>query len=380
MRNKESATCGEPFGGVYSERSQTAQDRRGRTIRNPQSALVRVLVVDDSSFMRKSLTHILESDPSIEVVGTAADGEDAIGKVKQLHPDVVLLDIEMPGMDGLAALAHIMAECPAPVLMLSALNKRDAAIAIKSLDHGAVDFISKPSGVISYDIDKLSDEIVTKVKAAAGVSVRKLGLCLPKESYRRRRPKPERRKDIIVIGASTGGPRAVAIVLSGLPRDISPGMVIVQHMSPEFVPSFVERLRWGCSLDVSTAREGEVIDSGRVLVAPGGCHIAIAQDGDAKRIHLSRKASPYAVFPSIDCAMESAARAYGQGVLGVLLTGIGSDGARGMRAIKEAGGSTIAEHESSCVVFGMPRAAIELGCVDEVVPLSQIGQTILRMV
>jgi len=348
--------------------------------RNPHSAIVRVLIVDDSSFMRKSLTHILESDGSIEVIGTAADGEDAVQRVKQLHPDVVLLDIEMPVMDGLAALAHIMAECPTPVLMLSALNKRDAAIAIKSLYHGAVDFIPKPSGVISYDIDRLSNEIIAKVKAAAGVNVRKLTLRLPKESYQRRWPKPGTRKKMVVIGASTGGPRAVAIVLSGLPRDISPAIIVVQHMSPEFVPSFVERLRWGCSLNISTARKGEVVGSGQVLVAPGGCHVGVARDGNIRRMRFSRKVSPHAIFPSIDYAMESAARAYGVGVLGVLLTGIGSDGARGMKAIKGAGGSTIAEDESSCVVFGMPRAAIELGCVDEVVPLPQIAPTILRMI
>ena len=350
------------------------------TFRTPNSAIVRVLIVDDSSFMRKSLTHLLESDESIEVIGTAVDGEDAIQRVKQLHPDVVLLDIEMPVMDGLAALAHIMAECPTPVLMLSALNKRDAAIAIKSLYHGAVDFIAKPSGVISYDIDRLSIEIIAKVKAAAGVNVRQLDLRLPKESYQRRWPKTGTRKKMVVIGASTGGPRAVATVLSGLPRDISPAIIVVQHMTPEFVPSFVERLRWGCSLDISTARKGEVIDPGHVLVAPGGCHVGVAQDGTTRRIRLSKKTSPYAVFPSIDYAMESTARAYGMGVLGVLLTGIGSDGARGMKAIKEAGGGTIAEDESSCVVFGMPKAAIELGCVDEVAPLPQIAQAILRMI
>jgi two-component system chemotaxis response regulator CheB len=243
-----------------------------------------------------------------------------------------------------------------------------------------VDFIAKPSGVISYDIDKLSSEIIAKVKTAASVNVRQLDLRLPKESFQRRWLRPGTRKKMVVIGASTGGPRAVARVLSGLPRDIGVPIIVVQHMSPEFVPSFVERLRWGCSLDISTARKGEVIDSGRVLVAPGGCHVGVVQDGDTRRIRFNKKASPYAVFPSIDYAMESAARAYGVGVLGVLLTGIGSDGARGMKAIKEAGGSTIAEDESSCVVFGMPRAAIELGCVDEVVPLSQIAQVILRMI
>ena len=342
--------------------------------------MVKVLVVDDSSFMRKSLTHILEADRSIEVVDTAADGEDAMRKVKQHSPDVVLLDIEMPVMDGLSALAHIMAECPTPVLMLSALNKRDAAIAIKSLEHGAVDFIPKPSGVISYDIEELSSEIIDKVKLAAGVNVHKLALDLPKESYRRPWPKPVTRKNIVVIGASTGGPKAVINVLSRLPRDISTAILVVQHMSPEFVPSFVDRLQWGCSLNISTARKGRVISSGQALVAPGGYHTAIVQNGDTRKIRLSRKASPYTAMPSVDYAMESAARAYGQSTLGVLLTGLGSDGARGLKAIKDAGGNTIAEDQSTCIVFGMPRAAIELGCVDEIVPLPQIAQTILKMI
>jgi len=341
--------------------------------------LVRALVVDDSSFMRKSLTHILESDRSIEVVGVAANGLEAIRKVKQLRPDVVLLDIEMPVMDGLAALSHIMAERPTPVLMLSALDKREATIAIKSLEHGAVDFLPKPSGVISYDIDKLSDEIIAKVKTAAGVNVRNIALRLPEETFQRQWPKPVTRKSFIVIGASTGGPGAIATVLSHLPRDIPSAIVIVQHMSPEFVPSFVERLQWGCSLDISTARRGAVLSAGRVLVAPGGYHIAISQNGRVNKIRLSRKPLPHAVIPSIDYTMESAARAYGKSALGVLLTGIGSDGARGLKAIKEAGGSTIAEDQSTCVVFGMPKAAIELGCVDEVVPLPQIAQAILRM-
>ena len=342
--------------------------------------MIKALIVDDSSFMRKSLTHILTSEHSIDVVGTAANGEEAIRKVRELKPDVVLLDIEMPVMDGLTALAHIMAECPTPVLMLSALNKRDVAVAIKSCEYGAVDFIPKPSGFISYDIEKLSQEIVTKVKAASGVNAHKMSLHLPEESYRKQPQKPLTRKKLVVIGASTGGPRAVAQVLSGLPRDIPAAVIVAQHMSPEFVPSFVDRLQWGCSVKIATAKRGEAIIPGRVLIAPGSYQTMITANGRAQKIRLSRRTSPQDIFPSIDSTMESAARAYGDGTLGVLLTGLGSDGARGLKAIKEAGGSTIAEAESSCIVFGMPKAAIEMGCVDEVVPLPQIAQTILRII
>ena len=343
------------------------------------SSLIRVLVVDDSSFMRKSLTHILESDGAIEVAGTASDGEEAILKARQLHPDVVLLDIEMPVMDGLAALVHIMAEAPTPVLMLSALSKRDATIALKALDHGALDFIPKPSGVISYDIDRMSDAIITKVKAVASINVRKLELPLPRETFQRRRLKPALRKEIIVIGASTGGPQAIGQILSSLPPDMGVAIVIVQHMEPEFLRSFAERLQWGCSLQVSIARKGEIVQAGRILIAPGDCHTLIRKSANMKRIRLGKRSASHGFSPSIDCTMESAAKAYGEATLGVLLTGIGSDGAEGMKAIKAAGGSTIAEDPSTCVVFGMPKAAIELGCIDEAVPLPRIAQAILRM-
>jgi len=313
--------------------------------------VIKVLIVDDSSFMRKALAHIMASAQSIEVIGTAADGQEAIQKVNRLHPDVVLLDIEMPVMDGLTALVHIMAEHPTPVLMLSALNKRDATIAIKSLEYGAVDFMAKPSGVISYDIDKLGKEIIAKVKAVASVNVYKMRLPLSAERYQPQKPGLATRKEIVVIGASTGGPSAVAQVL-----------------------------KWCCPLTVSVAKRGGTIESGRVLIAPGSYHTMIMANGSGNKIRLSRKTSAEEIYPSIDYAMESAAQAYGEGTLGVLLTGLGSDGARGLKAIKEAGGSTIAEDESTCVVFGMPKAAIEMGCVDEIVPLPRIARAVLRMI
>lgn len=341
--------------------------------------MIGVLVVDDSSFMRTSLTHILGSDGSLEVVGTAADGMEAIRKVKELRPGVVLLDIEMPKMDGLAALAHVMAEQPTPVVMLSAVNKRDAAIALKCLEHGAVDFLAKPSGVISYDIDMLSREVITKVKVAAEANVQAMEYVLPKETYLRTQSTAEARKSLVVIGASTGGPRAVAKVLSGLPRDIPAAVVVVQHMAPEFVPSFVERLQWACSLDVSAAQDGDIVEAGRAFIAPGDRQVAVVRDGHVTRIRLDARDPASPPYSSIDHMMESVASVYGDEVLGILLTGLGSDGAMGLEAIKDAGGSTIAEDESSCVVFGMPKAALERGCVDKIMPLPQVAEAIMDM-
>jgi len=337
--------------------------------------MIKVLIVDDSSFMRKALAHILASSST-----TAANGQEAVNKVGQLHPDVVLLDIEMPVMDGLSALAHIMAQHPTPVLMLSALNKRDTTIAIKSLEYGAVDFIPKPSGVISYDIEKLGNEIIAKVEASAGINVHKIKQPIITGNYYPAGLRSKARKKLVVIGASTGGPRAVAQILAGLPRDVPAAIIAVQHMSPEFVPPFADRLSSECSLRISIAQKGEPIQPCRVLIAPGGYHTIIVPNGSGNKIRLSRRASPQSIFPSIDYTMESAAKVYGARTLGVLLSGLGSDGVRGLKAIKEAGGSTIAQDESTCVFFGMPKAAINAGCVDEIVPLPRIAQSILRMI
>ncbi len=340
--------------------------------------LIKVLIVDDSAFMRAAVQQILASDADTEVVGASPDGMDALEKVKTLRPDVVLLDVEMPVMDGFEALTRIMSESPTPVVMLSGLGQKNARLAIKCLERGAIDFIHKPSGTISYDIDILSDEIIEKVKTAAGVDVRKMALEPPAESYLSGRLRPAAGKAVVVIGASTGGPRAVEKVLSGMRRDMPSAIVVVQHMSAGFVPAFVERLRWACSLDVSIATSGAPVVPGKVLVASGDKDAAMERDAKGDRVIVAE--SVHGPYPSIDLAMESAASAYGEGVLGVLLTGVGSDGAKGMKAIKEAGGATIAEDSSTCVVYGMPRAAIEMGVVDRVVPLHGMAEAIMRMV
>lgn len=339
--------------------------------------MINVLVVDDSSFMRKSLAYLLESDSSIKVCGVAAEGEEAIRMLKRLKPDVVLLDIAMPVMDGLTALTHIMAGQPTPVLILSGV--RDAAVAIKALDLGAIDFVGKPSGSISYDIDTMKEELIYKVKAAAGVPLKRLRRAMMPVS-----PLPlsaaaggKERAELVVIGASTGGPQGIATILAGIPRNIGAGILVVQHMAPEFIPSFVERLKWGSQLDVSEAAAGDCVSPGRVLVAPGAKNTVIVREKKKKVVAFDNREPKHQVFPGIDYAMESVAALYGKKALGVLLTGIGAAGADGLEAIKKAGGRTLAEAESSCVVFGMPKAAIERGCVDEVVPLPEMAAAIM---
>lgn len=340
--------------------------------------MIKVLVVDDSAFMRAAVQQILASDADTEVVGAAPDGMDALDKVKRLKPDVVLLDVEMPLMDGLETLTRIMNDTPCPVVMLIGLGQKNARLAVKCLERGAIDFIAKPSGTISYDIDILRDEIIEKVKTAAGVDVRKMTLELPAESYRIERSRPAARKAVVVIGASTGGPRAVEKVLSGMRPGIPSAVIVVQHMSAGFVPSFVERLRWTCPLDVSMAVDGGPAAPGKVLVAAGDKDAAMERDAQGNWVIVAEDV--HGPYPSIDHTMESAASAYGEAALGVLLTGAGSDGAKDMKAIKEAGGATIAEDSSTCVVYGMPRAAVEMGVVDTVVPLHGIAEAIMRMV
>jgi len=340
--------------------------------------MIRVLVVDDSSFMRTALRHILESEESIEVVGSANDGIMAVREVKKKRPDVVLLDISMPRMNGLEALSQIMGECPTPVLVLSGLSDRDADVAIKSLNYGAVDFIAKPSGQISYDIDELTNKIISKVKIASRVNVAKLNFKHKEEEIQYRFKRQEvKRKELVIIGASTGGPRAISKILSDFPKELRASIIVAQHMAREFVLSFIQSLKSECDLDIKIAGRNEVIEEGRVFVAPGGHNTKIRGKGERKKIGFSRKQSYYGIFPSIDILMESAADAYGERVLGVLLTGAGNDGVFGIKAIKEAGGSTIAEDQSTAVVFGMPKAAIESGYVDEIFPLGLISTSIL---
>ncbi len=338
---------------------------------------IRALIADDSAFMRKVISDMLSSDDEIEIVGTAQDGEEALRKVKELSPDVVTLDIEMPRMDGLTSLAYIMVEHPVPVVMLSAMNKREADVVIKSLKYGAVDFIPKPSGVISLDIEDIKGEILAKVKMAARTRVKRAKLLLPRPRFVQPSVRSRGRKEVAVIGASTGGPQALTYVLSHLPGSIPLRFLVVQHMPSTFTASLAEHLSWQCSLEVKEAEDGETIRPGLVLIAPGDYHM-IVKGSDEEKVRLIQTPKVHGVRPSVDVTMKSAAEVYGRKVLGVILTGMGEDGTQGAKVIKERGGEIIAEDKSSCVVFGMPRAAIDSGYVDKVVALSHIPREIMQ--
>lgn len=336
---------------------------------------IRVLVVDDSLVMRRLLTDLLEKEAGITVIGTAKNGIEAVSKAAELQPSVITMDIEMPMMDGLTALQHIMAENPMPVVMLSAMNKRQADIVIKALEMGAIDFIPKTSGTISLDIEKAGESIVARIREAAEIEVKCIKPKVPEKIVESDFKMPPIRDRVVAIGASTGGPKALLEVISSLPRDLPAVVLIVQHMPEGFTQSLAERLNWQSSLEVKEAQDRDRVRPGLVFIAPGNRHMVI----DGKHIRLTDGARVNHVRPSVDVLMESVAVHYGPNALGVLMTGMGQDGAAGIKAIKRRGGRTIAQDESSCAVFGMPKAAIELRSVDKVEPLDKIAQKIISM-
>ena len=344
------------------------------------SGPTRVLLVDDSAFLRHVLAMRLEeTHAGITIVGKAIDGLDALNKIPTLRPDVVILDVEMPRMDGLTALERIMKECPTPVVMLSAHTQRGARITIQSLIRGAVDFVPKPAG--SMDIKEVIHELAAKVKIAAGSSLPSANGVISQKGAScsvRVGSKPFRQGDaVIVIGASTGGPRALQRVLSELPADLPAAVAVVQHMPIGFTSSLAQRLNESSLLTVREATRHERLAQGLVLLAPGGYHLQFKR---GRRLALNQGPKRSHVRPAVDVAMESAAESHGSAAIGVVLTGMGSDGTEGAGRIKAAGGRMIVEHESSCVIYGMPRSVIEAGLADRVVPLPKIASTLVEMV
>jgi len=342
---------------------------------------IRVLVVDDSALVRKLLRDVISSVPDMEVVGTASNGVEAIRSINQLEPDVVTMDIHMPEMDGLTALEYIMQKRPTPVIMLSALAQKGAAATMRALELGAVDFITKPSHYPSA-VKEVRDEVILKVRTAfaAGDQVRK-GL-LRRRARRRTLSVGggPRESKLVVIGASAGGPRALSEIMPMFPADTPAAFVIVQHMPGVFTRSFAERLNAVSELPVREAEDGDILEPGRVLVAPGGKDLIIGADkDDLGRVSLMDSRDRRGATPHIDTTMITAADAYGPNSIGVIMTGMGSDGARGMERIKRNKGATIAQDEESCLVFGMPKVAIERGCVDWVVSLEKIPEKVMEL-
>lgn len=343
---------------------------------------IKVLVVDDSAFMRKTISGMLNSDPMIHVVGEAVDGRDAIEKIRALAPDIVTLDIEMPRMNGLDALRIIMKEMPLPVIVVSSLTENGARETIKALEYGAVDYIPKSLSGNIVNIVNIKNDLIEKIKLFGHKKIKIKGgveigrsLPLPVRSLSSGNSKI----NVIVIGASTGGPKALQEVLPRLPKDLPCGVLVVQHMLPLFTASFAERMNELSQIEVREAKDGDQIKPGLVLVAPGGYHLRVKKwPGDEGYVKLSKE--PFMLhMPSVDIAMESAAQAYSEHALGVIMTGMGQDGKEGMKAIRDAKGRTIAQDEETCVIFGMPRAAIESGCIDKVVPLGKMVEEIINM-
>lgn len=339
---------------------------------------IKALIIDDSAVMRQVLTTVLNQDPEIHVVGAAANPLIAREKIKTLKPDVLTLDIEMPGMDGLTFLEKLMRLHPLPVVMVSSHTEKGAMATLRALDLGAVDFVAKPQGGVREGLSMdLMEEIRAKVRAAAGAHVRPAPsapaakLRIPQSSV----ASLGCRDGIIVIGASAGGTQAISEIMAKLPRS-TPGIAIVQHMPPKFTASFAERLHQLSNIDVREAKSGDRLKSGLALIAPGGYHMAIMRAGGGYAVRVYEDEPVNRHRPSVDVLFDSAARIAGADALGIILTGMGSDGARGLHAMKMAGANTIAQDEKSCVVFGMPEQAIRLGAVSSVVSLERIADHI----
>lgn len=362
---------------------------------------VKVLVVDDSSLMRRLISRLLEEDKDIQVIGTAADGLEALQQIKVLRPDVVTLDVEMPKLDGIATLRRMLVECPTPAVMLSAHTHEGARATMDALSAGAVDFVPKPSS--STELPKMVEDLKTKVKVAARVSLRRIVRPTapppppPRPTLRptvasttapkpvtpppaiRKQPQVCGKIDLVVIGCSTGGPAALQQIIPYLPANLPAGVVVVQHIPVGFSKSMAEHLDKKSAIAVRHAEEGDEVKPGQVLIAPAGFDLNFKAKGKGATISLSNFGAalkPGGFRPSVDWVMQSAAEIYGCRTLAVLLTGMGRDGAQGMLAIKQQGGPTIAEHESTCVVYGMPKAAVDLGAAKKIVALPQIAQEI----
>ncbi len=354
------------------------------------SSPIKVLIIDDSAMTRQILTALLSNDPDIRVVGAAADPIIAQEKIARLKPDVITLDVEMPRMDGLSFLEKLMSTNPIPVVMVSSLTEKGCETALRAMELGAVDFVTKPRIDIKEKLPEIVREVVGKIKAAAGAKVRpramltlnppkkntadamlKIGSVSSAESH----AMIKTTEQVIAVGASTGGTEALAEFLSVMPAD-SPGIVIVQHMPEKFTTAFARRLDSICRISVSEARDGDRILAGHALIAPGSFHMLMKRSGARYYVEVKDGPPVNRHKPSVDVLFRSVAKYAGSNAIGVIMTGMGDDGARGMKEMKDAGCYNIAQDEASCVVFGMPKEAIAMGGVDTVSSLRDIHKVI----
>jgi two-component system chemotaxis response regulator CheB len=347
---------------------------------------IKVLVVDDSALVRSILSDVLSKDPAIEVVGTASDAHIARDKIKKLNPDVLTLDVEMPRMDGLTFLHNLMRLRPMPVVMVSSMTERGAEVTLDALAMGAVDVVSMPRLDVAAKLPEYCDELIAKIKVAAAASVRALdpqrAASLKPKSMNplatdvlpvARAPRKMRTTDrIIAIGASTGGTEAIKRVLCGLPAD-APGILITQHIPKAFSTSFAKRMDECCAMTVSEAEDGQQVLAGHVYIAPGDKHLYLIRDGARYVCRLDDGAPVNRHKPSVDVLFNSVAKCAGQNAIGVLLTGMGKDGAKGLREMRAAGSRTVAQDEASSVVWGMPGEAVSIGAAEQVVALEDMA-------
>jgi two-component system chemotaxis response regulator CheB len=342
---------------------------------------IRVMIVDDSATARVILSKHLATDPEIEVVGWARDGVEALDKIKTLRPDVVTLDVEMPRMDGLQALEHVMRESPTPIVMVSALTREGAQITLRALELGAIDFVLKPTRGGVRVLREVTDELCSKVRAAARANVLASVAAAHESKVRPRMAPPTKsisawQDNAVVIASSTGGPQALSSVLASLPADTAVPILVVQHMPEGLTGPLAERLNELGPLRVEEAQSGSKLVPGQVLVAPGNQHMTLAGSGE---VRLNNGARECGVRPSANVTMESVAQVYGAATVGVVLTGMGRDGTRGAGLIRAAGGKVIVQDEPSCVVYGMPKSVVRAGYADRVVPLPRIASEMVRM-
>jgi two-component system, chemotaxis family, protein-glutamate methylesterase/glutaminase len=349
----------------------------------PKESRIKVLIVDDSAFMRVALSRIIAHERDFSVVGTATCGTEALQKIVDLDPDVVTLDVEMPGLNGLETLRRIMAESPRPVIMVSSITVKDAESTFNALAAGAFDYVPKQLASTSLDIFHIGEDLVAKIKAAAGLRHSPDRLDLLRKPPRPADP-PARAVShsipaIIALGVSTGGPKALQEMLPTLPADLAVPILVVQHMPAGFTAPFAKRLNNLCAVSVCEASQGEVIQPGAVYLAPTGFQMTVDRPNNSRTvISLSIKPENQLHVPSVDVMMKSVASAFHSQAMGIILTGMGTDGAEGMKAIHREGGLTVGQDEASCAVYGMPRVCAEMGILDRVVPLSQISHEILQ--